>query len=317
MAVSTVKVTINGQTVTLTKPSSGNVWTGTMTAPSQSSGSNNEGVGTGVGSNAKNKGYYPATVVATDVAGNSTTVTDSHSSMGDSCKLKVLEKTAPTVVINYPTDGAYINTNKPQIKYTVSDSGSGVQVDNYAITLDGASIGGGKKSQTGSNGDASGTILFTPNDALAEGSHTIVVKGRDMDGNWSEEVSSTFTVDTVPPVLNISAPTDNLITNKTSVTVTGTTSDATSNPVTVTIKVGNGTAQTATVSNGAFSQAVTLAVGSNTITIVAKDQAGKTTTVTRAVTVDQTAPTITAISITPNPVDGGNTLSISVTVTDA
>lgn len=69
-------------------------------------------------------------------------------------------------------------------------------------------------------------------------------------------------------------------------------------------------------SNGAFSTTVTLSAGSNTITIVAKDSAGKTTTITRTVKYDPNPPKITAASITPNPVDAGKTYVISVTVTD-
>lgn len=69
-------------------------------------------------------------------------------------------------------------------------------------------------------------------------------------------------------------------------------------------------------SNGAFSTTVTLSAGSNTITIVAKDSAGKTTTITRTVKYDPNPPKITAASVTPNPVDAGKTYVISVTVTD-
>lgn len=58
------------------------------------------------------------------------------------------------------------------------------------------------------------------------------------------------------------------------------------------------------------------AEGSNTITVVATDSAGKATTVTRKVTLDTKAPTITDVSITPNPVDGGKTFVIAVSVTD-
>lgn len=51
-------------------------------------------------------------------------------------------------------------------------------------------------------------------------------------------------------------------------------------------------------------------------TVVAKDSAGKTTTVTRTVTVDTTAPVIKSVTINPNPVDCGKTYVISVEVTD-
>jgi hypothetical protein len=69
-------------------------------------------------------------------------------------------------------------------------------------------------------------------------------------------------------------------------------------------------------SGGAFSTTVTLSEGSNTITVVATDAAGKTTTVTRTVTLDTVAPTIASITITPNPVDAGKTVIIEVKVSD-
>ena len=65
-----------------------------------------------------------------------------------------------------------------------------------------------------------------------------------------------------------------------------------------------------------MSKALTLAVGANTITVVAKDAAGKSTTVTRTIIVDQTAPVIKSITINPNPVDAGKTYVICVEVTD-
>ena len=152
----------------------------------------------------------------------------------------------------------------------------------------------------------------TPAAALKDGAHTISVTATDNDGNTSEAKTSTFKLDTVPPTLSITAPTDGLITNKSTVTVTGKTDDVTSKPVTVTV---NGTAVTVST-DGTFSKDVTLKEGSNTITIIAKDKAGKTTTVTRTVTLDTAAPVIKSITLTPNPVDCGKTFIISVEVAD-
>ena len=56
--------------------------------------------------------------------------------------------------------------------------------------------------------------------------------------------------------------------------------------------------------------------GTNTITVVATDSAGKSTTVTRTVTLDTAAPVIKSVTLTPNPVDCGKTFVISVEVTD-
>ena len=105
-------------------------------------------------------------------------------------------------------------------------------------------------------------------------------------------------------------------TNQAACTVAGKTNDATSSPCTVTIKLNSGSAEAVIVNeDGTFSKALTLAAGTNTITVVATDKAGKQATVTRTVILDTTAPRITDVVLTPNPVDAGKTFIISVTVT--
>lgn len=84
-----------------------------------------------------------------------------------------------------------------------------------------------------------------------------------------------------------------------------------------TIKLNSGTAESVTVGrDGSFTKDLTLANGTNTITVVATDSAGKSTTVTRTVTLDTGAPVIKSVTLTPNPVDCGKTFVISVEVTD-
>ena len=76
MAVKTVQAIINGVTTTLTLNSSTGKYEATITAPSKSSYTINDGH------------YYPVTVKATDVAGNTTTKTDSDTTLGVSLKLR-------------------------------------------------------------------------------------------------------------------------------------------------------------------------------------------------------------------------------------
>ena len=313
MSVQSVKATINGQEYTLTLNSSTGKYEATVTAPTQTSGMNNSGKGPGVGSAASGKGYYPVVISATDDAGNVTTIDDTHSTFGENCKLKVKETVAPVASFTYPSASATITSNKPAITFKVSDSGSGVSPSTCKIKVDsGAETA---VTLTGSGTDLTGT--FTPTSALADGSHTVTVYAYDYDGNKSNVASVTFKVDTTPPTLNLTAPTEGLVTNNASVTVTGTTNDATSSPVTLTVKLNNGSAQTVTVNtNGAFSKALTLTTGTNTITVVATDAAGKSTTITRTVTLDTGAPVFGSVTITPNPSNTGASFTISVEVTD-
>lgn len=302
MAVKTVQAVVNGQTYTLTLNASTGKYEATITAPSTSS-YNQTGH------------YYGVGITATDDAGNSTTVDATDPTLGASLQLVVKEKTAPVITITAPTASAFITNAKPAITFKVTDDDSGVDADTITLSIDGTAVASSDITKTATTGGY--TCTYTPATALADGEHTVVVNASDHDGNAATAKSVTFTVDTVPPTLSVTAPAAGLITNKSACTVTGTTNDATSNPVTLTVKLNSGTAAAVAVnSDGSFSKTLTLTAGANTITVVATDAAGKTTTVTRTVTLDTGAPVIQSVTINPNPVDAGATYIISVEVTD-
>lgn len=301
MAVKTVQVVINGQTHTLTYNATTKKYEATITAPSTSSYN-------------QNGHYYNVKVKATDEAGNSVTKDATDTTLGSSLQLKVKEKVAPVISITAPSSSAKLTNNKPVINWTVTDADSGVNPSTIKLIIDSQIITTGiTKTQSGKNY----TCSYTPTTALSDGTHTIKVSASDYDGNVATQKSVTFTVDTVPPELSVSAPVDNLVTNQSSLVVKGTTNDVTSSPVTLTIKLNGGTEQTVEVgSDGSFTKTLTLVTGENTIVITAKDGTGKTSTVTKKVVLDQTAPVIQSVTISPNPVNAGATYTISVEVTD-
>lgn len=313
MAISTVKVTVDGQEYTLSYNATSGKYEAALTAPSKSSGSNNSGQGVDIGANAQGLGYYPVSIAVTDDAGNVTSADSTDSTWGNALRLKVLETEAPVAAITYPTAGARIITAQPTFTFTITDTGSGIDPVSCYIKIDTDSAQAVTPSITGGVASCS----YTPAVALAEGSHTIEVYGSDYDGNESVHVTASFYIDITAPVLNVSAPTDNLKTNQAQLTVSGTTNDATSSPVAIKITVGQ-TEYTPTVDSatGAFSQVVSLSEGSNSITITATDAAGLTTTVTRTVVLDTTAPTIVSITITDNPTTTGTGYLIEVEVID-
>ena len=287
MSVKTVQAVINGQTYTLTKNTNTGKYEATITAPSKSSYT-------------LSGHYYPVTVKATDDAGNVTTKDATDSTLGASLRLQVKEKVVPVITITAPTASQYLANSTPAIAWKITDDDSGVNPSTIALKIDGTAVDTSKITKTAVTGG------YTCSASISS------VGWARLQLNAAVQKSVTFTVDTIPPTLSISAPAEGFITNKSTVTVKGTTDDATSKPVTVTV---NGAPIPVTPS-GTFSNDVTLKEGSNTITIVAKDKAGKTTTVTRIVKLDTAPPVIKSATITPNPVDCGKTFVISVEVTD-
>lgn len=299
MAIKTVKATINGQTYDLTLNSASGKWEATITAPGKTS-YNLAG------------GYYNVSVEATNEAG---TKGSADASTVDGLKLVVKETVAPVITIVSPTAGAYVANSKQPVVFNITDEtgGSGVDISTLVVKQDGTAVAAANITHTAITNGYS--VTYTPSAALSDGSHTVTINCKDHDGNAATEKSTTYTVDTVPPTLNVTSPADGLITAASSVTVAGTTNDATSSPVVITISL-NGTDQgTIPVgTGGTFSKVITLKEGSNTIIVKAKDAAGKESSVTRTVTLDTSVPKIKTATITPNPVDTGKTMVISVTI---
>lgn len=298
MAVNTVTFTLNGQEYTLSYDSASGSYKGTITAP-------------GTTSWAQPDHKYKGSVKATDTAGNAVTAdTDDFPALA----LRVLEKVAPVITPVYPSSDAFLSNAAPTITWNVTDSGSGVDPDTISIQVDiGAVVTSGITKVEISGGYQ---CAYTPS-ALSDGAHSVVLNASDNDGNSASQVTLSFTVDTVPPILDITSPADGLITNNASLQLAGTTNDANSGVSTVTYAWNGGEAQQATVTGGTITASLTIPrEGENTLTITATDQAGKTTTVTRTVTLDTVAPVITAVTLAPNPVDAGKTYVITVTVTD-
>lgn len=305
MAIKQVRVKVNNTWTVLSYDSASGTYKATLTAPNITSYNVNAGH------------YYPVTIEATNMANTSTTVDDTHSTLGSHLKLKVKEVTAPTISITSPSAGQYFGTATPQFKFTVTDeaNGSGVAISTLKITLDSntyTNTSNGVTVTTTTNGYS---VTFTPQTALADGKHTFKVSVNDNDGNAATSSQVSFTTDTIAPTLNVTSPSENgTYTSTAAFTVAGTTSDSTSGTPTVSIKLNGTSVGNATVSNGAFSKAITLTNGTNTIVVTATDLAGKTTTITRTIILDTSAPVIASISITPNPVNVGGSYTVSVTV---
>lgn len=309
MAVSQVRVQINGAWTILTYNGTTGKYEGTIAAPANTS------------FNVNANHYYPVTAEATDQAGNITTKNDTDGTLGASLKLTVKEVTIPTIAFTAPASGAYLATNTPAITFQLRDeiNGSGVKISTLALKIDGGATitntSPGVSVVTVTNGY---DVTYVPQVALSDGSHSVTINIQDNDGNIATQAIRSFKVDTIPPTLSVTTPASaSTYQNVAALTVVGVTNDTVSSPVTIAITLGGVSQGAVTVDgSGNFSKALTLANGVNTIVITATDLAGKQSTVTRTVTLDQVAPVISAIAIAPNPVNVGNSYIISVTVTD-
>lgn len=299
MAIATVIAKLNGQTYTLALNPSTGKYEASITAPGKTS-YNQSG------------GYYNVQVEATNEAGTKGTA---DASTLDGLKLVVKEKVAPVITIISPSTGAYVVNSKQPVVFTIVDEtdGSGIDLTTLVIKQDGTVVPSGAITSTAISGGYQ--VTYTPQSALSDGSHTVTVDCKDHDGNSAAQKSTTYTVDTIPPTLNLTAPSEGLVTATAGITVAGTTNDATSSPVTVAIKLNGADQGAVTVgSDGSFSKAVTLKEGANVIVVTATDAAGKESTVTRNVTLDTSVPKIVSATITPNPADTGATVIIAVEI---
>jgi len=199
------------------------------------------------------------------------------------------DTTPPDVSIATPIDGRITNESPVTVTGTVTPDTVSVSVDGQAATLTGGAF------------SLAGVVL-------AEGPNTIQVRATDGAGNTGQ-ASVTVVLDTTPPALAFSTPSDGALVASASVAVNGTVQDA--NPVAVTV---NGAA--VTVTGGSFDAGtVGLAEGANTLTAVATDAAGNQSVAAIQVARDSSAPQVAITSpadgatVPSSPIDVGGTVS--------
>ncbi len=176
-----------------------------------------------------------------------------------------LEGTNPQVWDN-PIVGACVNSSTFIVWGSASDSHGIVQVQ---VSLD-----------AGSPIIADGTTNWSVTlNGVTDGPHTFVVTATDGCGGGNTGVTSPtgFQVDTQPPVVSITSPTDGSTVNSSTVTIVGTVIDSGSGPQsTVVVKLDGGTqTQTVPVSDGVFTATfIDLDDGSHTFLATASDKCG-------------------------------------------
>ena len=304
MAISKVRARLNGVWTNLTKNASTGKWSAGLTAPSATSYN-------------QNGRYYPISVEVTNDAGTVKLYETTDAKFGEVLKLVVQERVKPVITLVSPSAGAHVANNKQPVIFKVTDEtgGSGVRLSEVKLKVDSTTVAYNSTGMSYAAITNGYQFTYTPQSALSDGSHAITVNAKDNDGNAATALTSTVVVDTTPPTLSVTDPNNNLKTNKAALTVRGATNAATSSPVTVTVKLNGGSAAAVTVgSDGSFSKALTLTEGTNMITVVATDGAGKNSTVVRTVVLDTSIPSVTSIVLSKNPASVSESITITVEV---
>jgi hypothetical protein len=120
-------------------------------------------------------GQHTFTVRATDAAGN----------LGQDSFTWTVDTTPPTVSFT-STPASLSNDNTPTVAFTTGGAPTSIQC----------------KVDAGAFANCASPFTST---ALADGSHTITVRVTDAAGNTSSAQTSSFTIDTVPPAVNITS----------------------------------------------------------------------------------------------------------------
>ena len=308
MSIATIKAIIDGQTYPLTLSDDG-YYTLKGTAPALSSAN-------------KSGGYYGVQIIATDNAGNETTIDQDDSTWGTELRLPAFEGVKPTVTITYPSADSRINTCTPTITAQLRDNDSGVDPS----TLD-MRINGGSKITQGAPGltltpvEGGYDLSYAVPEALPEGSTTISVGVSDKDGNAADPASITCTIAVTAPTISLSSPTEGLVTNQAAVQITGITSDDQLTSVTLTVTVNGHDQGPVTVDGqtGAFAVSANpshMQEGSNTIIVKVVDATGLEAEITRNVVLDTIPPRIVEVIGVADRVHVGAPFTIRVKVED-
>lgn len=189
----------------------------------------------------------------------------------------------------------------PNIQYTLKAFNGGLQdaqtelVSSGSVTVNGVQvIGPSNFNQNVTEVDVPITLL---------GANTIDVQVRGKPGGLlTVEIVG---VDNDPPIISITSPANGATVSTSSVSVTGTVTDALSGVASATC---NGA--TATIQGSSFSCSITVTSGANTITVSATDNAGNTSSASESVTFSNAAaPTITSFVPTSGPIGTEITLT--------
>ena len=245
-------------------------------------------------------GTYHLRAKVADKAGN---ITDTDSAFA-------VDTTPPTYNIQVPAANSFLKTATPNFVVSYQDDSSGVDPHQFALRIDGTDH---TASMSATETGASGTLPSS--EALSEGPHQVEVTVVDRAGNQAAVVPQPFFVDTIAPLISITAPAAAAFTNNNRLPIAVSYSDSGSGIDATSFRILidgiDHTAEFTAIDTGASgAPAAALTDGTHSISVSISDFAGNTSTATSSFAVDTIPP---QISIT-QPVDGIFTNAVSVIV---
>jgi len=197
-----------------------------------------------------------------------------------------VDRTSPVIQISAPVEGFSTKSN-----VTVTFSATDANLQSVSATLE---------------KDGGSPVPVTSGSAVTEnGEYKLKVLASDKSGNTSE-AERNFEIDKIGPVIQITSPANGTSVNASSLTVTGTAIDP-NGVATVTV---NGISATLSGDSFTVSPVLLSRLGNSTISVVAADQVGNSTTASTNVNLDTAAPVISNVS----PADDADINSLTVTV---
>ncbi|MCX7955417.1 MAG: Ig-like domain-containing protein [Bacteroidales bacterium] len=168
----------------------------------------------------------------------------------------------PVVNITSPINGSTTNTPNITVSGTASDNDGNVVLVQVKVN-------------NGTWENAIGTTNWSKNVTLTSGTNIIYAKAQDNNGGWSQEVyiSVVYNTPNLPPVVNITYPSNGTSVTSASINVTGTAQDQDGSITIVQVKLNNGNWENATGTT-TWSKTLTLVPGTNVIYAKAQDNSG-------------------------------------------
>jgi len=197
-----------------------------------------------------------------------------------------VDRTPPVIQISAPAEGFLTKSN-----VVVTFSATDANLLSVTATLE---------------KDGGSPVPVTSGAAVTEtGEYKIKVLASDKSGNTSEAVRN-FEIDKIGPAIQVTSPADGSAINTATVSVTGTATDK-NGIATVTV---NGISAAVNGDSFTISPVLLSRLGNNTISVVAADQVGNSTTASTNVNLDTAAPVISNVV----PADGSDINSLTATV---